>query len=537
MEPLSQTLARIQRASEYRRTNFDVNDARLQGLMATQRDLEFESNKLNDAEDPNERAQEIIAFVNEHSGSDPLLDTENNRFIHEAPICCGCTQIEWDEWWEALEHELEYNSEFRDALEAWIKEMEEEEKSKQNEKQRVIRQIEKVEDDIQKQENNAVFNILNKYKLQIAIGGYYEIIVVVYGLILESVDSNYCDNIALVAVQWILLIAFFIMGIAAEIEDVFVSENDMKYGQIGVSLVINSLILLVLLLAIDIKPFDCYDDSNIFILEIVALSLGVIVFFVDVILKWKCAQEIEVDDKVQSVLDDMKSKIDQFLKDHDHDKSMGNLLYEYELKLLKNAIRKIKNSNENVLSFYFNVFYYYLQDKFGAFIALSGYYAIFTFIVNIIFKQNEPDNVQLIIRWILYGIFVIISLVLSIKKSFYVELGCCSQFMYWIKKYFWSFLMSLSLIMAVEYKPLTYYVSDQNQVSLSYANVVCLVLSILGHTYFAPIWNCLCKRKESMDVAKLLEMEIRRYEQTKSDDYEDTKELETKPIQSTITAF
>ena len=72
-------------------------------------------------------------------------------------------------------------------------------------------------------------------------------------------------------------------------------------------------------------------------------------------------------------------------------------------------------------------------------------------------------------------------------------------------------------MMAVEYKPFNYYVSDQK--SLGYINIICLIIAILGHTYFARLWNCLCKRKRSRDIDKNLELEIRKYEKNKSDKY------------------
>eukprot|EP01083_Nonionella_stella_P167282 561785_1 len=192
-------------------TNNNNSNDRLESILLEQQSLELELENLNTAQDARTRANQILSFItHSYDLSDPLMQPEN-FWVHGQPFICGCA--EWDEFWDELEKWAELQEElareYGNKLNTFI---EQNIVKDANQRHKVIQLIQ------QTQKGNIAYNILSEYEVQIAICGYYEITLVIYGLISISIADDYCSKASLTAVQWFLFVVFGSLGIIAQIQ-------------------------------------------------------------------------------------------------------------------------------------------------------------------------------------------------------------------------------------------------------------------------------------------------------------------------------
>eukprot|EP01084_Bolivina_argentea_P091065 163983_1 len=75
---------------------------------------------------------------------------------------------------------------------------------------------------------NVIVGVLHKYKSQIAIAGYYEIVVVFYGLVPITISSDHCNERQLLTAQWVLFIILFGTGLIAQFQAFIVAFNPIN---------------------------------------------------------------------------------------------------------------------------------------------------------------------------------------------------------------------------------------------------------------------------------------------------------------------
>eukprot|EP01084_Bolivina_argentea_P252319 423501_1 len=126
------------------------------------------------------------------------------------------------------------------------------------------------------------------------------------------------------------------------------------------------------------------------------------------------------------------------------------------------------------------------------------------------------DVYQLYVKWFTFTIFVLISLVKSIKQSWFKTLPLSLRIKYWMKKCVWSFLICISLMIAAESEPLSYYLDGE---LLSMLTVICLSCSLFAHIYGPSVCAAICidiNEDENEDENTFdFELEMHKYQDVK----------------------
>ena len=156
-----------------------------------------------------------------------------------------------------------------------------------------------------------------------------------------------------------------------------------------------------------------------------------------------CNDKTIEDEDIKYILCEMKAKIDKCVE---YEQTSSNLLFQSELNAIKTSIKNIKDENESIIIYYFNIFYFYLVQRFGTFLVIVSLYAIISFALDIFELSTFPET---IIRLCIFVVFVFISFIISIKRTFFGKSGSsCSKIKYWFKKSIWSFLICIGLLIS-----------------------------------------------------------------------------------------
>ena len=119
--------------------------------------------------------------------------------------------------------------------------------------------------------NHLINGMLNKYSSQIAISGYYEIVIIFYGLTESILDESF----DLLVVQSVLFGLFYMIGVISLFQQ-YKSDFVGNHNQITISikvkitLFINIIVLYILFMSIDLQPFDNSIES-LYLVEILNL--------------------------------------------------------------------------------------------------------------------------------------------------------------------------------------------------------------------------------------------------------------------------
>ena len=337
---------------------------------------------------------------------------------------------------------------------------------------------------------NFINAVLKRYSTQIAIAGYYEIVMVFYTLmmddiILQSEDADYyCTDETIRMIQWILFAVFYGIGFVALLQGLVREFDTGATIRLCPSFITNIIFLYILFIAIETKPFDCYLQ-NTKIVEICIFGTGLLLMIVDGIIAHKCEGHTLEDDEIRGILNQMKVEIDTFAE---HEQASA-IIFETELQIIHSSIQKINTKDELMISYYFNIAYFHLSEQFGTYLAISCYYAIAIFILDIIFEPDISSRTQIIVRWVLFAIFAIIALIISIKKSSFENFHLCATITYWMKKHSWSVSLCIGLLIAVEPKPISDYVEEWR---LNCIIIIDLILSYLGYLYMPAMLPWIC---------------------------------------------
>eukprot|EP01084_Bolivina_argentea_P250327 419358_1 len=369
--------------------------------------------------------------------------------------------------------------------------------------------------------NNLINDILKRYSSQVAITGYYEIVIIFYGLV--PLDGDQCDDHRLVITQWILFGVFYGLGITQLLQSFVRNFDRMRVIRPIITVLMNVLILYILFITVQVPPFDCYvEDSLCF--KLCIFGLGIMVMIIDQIIGCKCEDKTIEDVEIKEILSQMKAKIDQYVE---HEQASSELLFQSEFNMIKTSIQNIRDENEYMISYYFNIFYFYIDQQFGTCLVIVSFYAIILFPLNILtdYIYISDGLIETIIRWIIFIIFIVIAFISSIEKNFGQHTSIFIEITYWFKKLMWSFFITIGLLISVETKPISYYLDES---LLSVIVISDLMVCLVCHLYFPLIyvWACTKCNGEHVYVIVHLGMELPLYEDEEVE-MEDTKDLHT----------
>mmetsp|Transcript_1605 Transcript_1605/g.2583 ORF Transcript_1605/g.2583 Transcript_1605/m.2583 type:complete len:759 (+) Transcript_1605:20-2296(+) len=337
--------------------------------------------------------------------------------------------------------------------------------------------------------NKDIFStIFNRYHLQIAILPYFEMSVVLSGFVGDAVD--HCTNVDVQIFLCVVFAFFFVVGCVQWIiskEATANSTSRCKSLQSVTSFIGNTLILYILFVSIDIRPWDCYYRHT----RLTVISLTIFTLILDKLLNMKRCQKDDDEDaepeeeEVTNILSEMMQKIEE---ESGGDARSKNLLMMKQLAMMKSEVNRTKPADETLFRHYFNLSYFYLDEKYDSFLGIVGHYGLVLFVLDLISDYVAlPETVDVVFRWLLFVIFLLMALLLSIRQSLYSELPRCGQFLFWTQKRLCSFVFCVSLLLTVDYRPMSYHF-DEFDVGI--AVIVSLTVSFLGDMLIPQLVAC-----------------------------------------------